>query len=62
MNAEHSWADAPIMSYLIEDALGFEVNKASYDKEGRVASPVRLRPIPPERLRWSMPEEVGTVS
>ena len=58
-NAEHSWADAPILSYLIEDALGFEVMKASYDKEGRVASPDRVRPIPAERLRWAMPDEVG---
>ena len=59
MNAEHSWADAPIMSYLIEDSLGFEVNRVSYDEEGKVASAAKFRPIPPERLKWSMPEEVN---
>ena len=58
-NAEHSWADAPILSYLEEDALSYEFSHLSRDEDGRISGTPTIRAIPPERLKWSIPDEVN---
>lgn len=61
MNAEHSWADAPIVSYLVEYALGYEFLNLKYNMDGTVAGERRMDPIYPQRLKWRMPQEVSSV-
>ena len=58
VNAEHSWADAPIVSYLVEYALGYEFLHLKYNMDGTVAGEKTLDPIYPQRLKWRIPEEV----
>ena len=58
VNAEHSWADAPIISYLVEYALGYEFNDMKYNMDGTVAGERKVEPIPPQRLKWRIPQEV----
>lgn len=57
VNAEHSWADAPIVSYLVEYALGYEFLNLKYNMDGTVAGKRRMDPIYPQRLKWRIPQE-----
>ncbi|XP_076801897.1 carnitine O-palmitoyltransferase 1, liver isoform-like isoform X2 [Clavelina lepadiformis] len=61
LNAEHSWADAPIMSHVVEQALGFEYMHLSYDSDGKVSGVATVRPVPPQRLAWSISDECQEV-
>ncbi|XP_045462962.1 carnitine O-palmitoyltransferase 1, liver isoform isoform X2 [Harmonia axyridis] len=55
-NAEHSWADAPVMGHLWEhvilDAIG-----QRYDENGNAAGTPELTPPIPVRLNWDMKHE-----
>jgi len=59
LNAEHSWADAPIVSYLAEETLGYEYLSLAYNDDGTVKSSTTSDSIKPERIRWSIPDEVS---
>jgi carnitine O-palmitoyltransferase 1 len=63
IHAEHSWADAPVMCHLVEQATGREANdeKSIYAADGSVLPTAeesaalatgRLRTVAPERLQW----------
>uniref|UniRef100_H2YB09 Uncharacterized protein n=1 Tax=Ciona savignyi TaxID=51511 RepID=H2YB09_CIOSA len=49
INAEHSWADAPIMSYLAEQVLGYEYQSLGYGPDGKVKGRPMVQPILPHR-------------
>nr|CAB3230596.1 carnitine O-palmitoyltransferase 1, muscle isoform-like [Phallusia mammillata] len=57
MNAEHSWADAPIMSHLMEESLGYEFQKIKYGEDGKLMGVPSMDPIFHERLKWDFPKE-----
>ncbi|XP_078494441.1 carnitine O-palmitoyltransferase 1, liver isoform isoform X1 [Ciona intestinalis] len=61
INAEHSWADAPIMSYVVEEALGFEYQSLGYTQDGRVKGRPTVQPITPHRLQWQLTAECQEV-
>jgi len=58
LNAEHSWADAPIVSYIVEEALGYEFKYTCYGDDGKCQGSPQDRPLLPEKLKWEIPEEV----
>jgi carnitine O-palmitoyltransferase 1 len=59
-NAEHSWADAPIMAHLWEFILSYELENLGYDDEGRcrLGNGNGIEPPVPLRLKWDIPEEL----
>ncbi|XP_078041782.1 carnitine O-palmitoyltransferase whd isoform X2 [Augochlora pura] len=52
-NAEHSWADAPIMGSLWEYVIGNEVNMG-YGEDGRNKGEPEFSPPSPIRLQWDL--------
>ncbi|XP_063681004.1 carnitine O-palmitoyltransferase 1, liver isoform-like isoform X4 [Bolinopsis microptera] len=58
MNAEHSWADATIISHLAEECFNWDI-ELGYDANGNCRGQPRDDTIlsPPRRLRWDIPAE-----
>lgn len=56
-NAEHSWADAPILAQLWEWCCVDEAEKFGYDKDGNTLGKPTYKVIPPKLLEWDIPEE-----
>lgn len=61
VNAEHSWADAPIMSFLVEHVLGCEYLQKPFRHTGRCKGDLTVNPLAPIRLRWDIPQECQQV-
>merc|ERR1739838_638513 len=57
VNAEHSWADAPIMSYLVEHVLGNEYIDKPFREDGKLKGEPLTDPIPPVRMQWDLSAE-----
>ncbi|XP_060771056.1 carnitine O-palmitoyltransferase 1, liver isoform isoform X2 [Neoarius graeffei] len=61
LNAEHTWADAPIVGHLWEHVLSLDPLKLSYTDDGHC----RGKPHPnlpgPQRLQWDISEECQSV-
>lgn len=55
MNAEHSWADAPILGHLYEE-VQFE-DQFSYDEDGNLLGSMECKPPLPTRLKWDFSDE-----
>ena len=58
LNAEHSWADAPIVSYLCEETLGYEFLSLKYNPDGTVGGKPGSVAVKAERLKWVIPDQV----
>ena len=58
VNAEHSWADAPIVGHLLEYGANLEFQPGQYTEEGDAAGTIREDIPLPKRLRWEFTEEV----
>lgn len=54
LNAEHSWADAPIMSHMWEFCLAHDFSGNKYDENGNCTGSVDSTPPPPLRLKWDL--------
>lgn len=59
-NAEHSWADAPIMAHLWEFILSYEFEYLGYDENGKCKIGNGIDPPAAIRLKWDMPEDLIT--
>ena len=59
LNAEHSWADAPIVGYMMEYCSSVEWADGTYVNE-QAAGTVEEGIPPPTRLQWAIPPEVHT--
>ncbi|NWR66983.1 CPT1B palmitoyltransferase, partial [Bucorvus abyssinicus] len=59
-NAEHSWADAPIIGHLWEFMLATDKFQLGYTEEGHCRGEPNTRLAPPQRLQWDLPEECRT--
>ncbi|KAI4878105.1 hypothetical protein NFI96_027895, partial [Prochilodus magdalenae] len=56
LNAEHSWADAPIIGHLWEHVLSMD-HKLSYAPEGHCKGQPHRNLPGPQRLQWNIPSE-----
>ncbi|XP_054029862.1 carnitine O-palmitoyltransferase 1, muscle isoform isoform X1 [Dryobates pubescens] len=56
-NAEHSWADAPIVGHLWEFMLATDKFHLGYTEDGNCKGEPNTALAPPQRLQWDLPEE-----
>ncbi|XP_065148305.1 carnitine O-palmitoyltransferase 1, liver isoform isoform X1 [Paramisgurnus dabryanus] len=61
LNAEHSWADAPIIGHLWEHVLSSDPVKLGYAEDGHCKGNLHPNLPGPQRLAWDIPEECQTV-
>ncbi|XP_051789657.1 carnitine O-palmitoyltransferase 1, liver isoform isoform X3 [Erpetoichthys calabaricus] len=61
VNAEHSWADAPIVSHLWEYVLATDCFQLGYNEDGHCKGDVDFTIPPPHRLTWDIPKECQDV-
>ncbi|XP_041853521.1 carnitine O-palmitoyltransferase 1, liver isoform isoform X2 [Melanotaenia boesemani] len=57
LNAEHSWADAPIVGHLWEHVLSMDPVKLGYTEEGHCHGAPHPNLPGPQRLQWDIPAE-----
>ncbi|XP_065712347.1 carnitine O-palmitoyltransferase 1, muscle isoform [Patagioenas fasciata] len=56
-NAEHSWADAPIIGHLWEFMLATDKFQLGYTQDGHCRGEPDTMLAPPQRLQWDIPPE-----
>ncbi|KFD58677.1 hypothetical protein M513_00370 [Trichuris suis] len=61
LNAEHSWADGPIISHYFEFAMIYDFIKLGYTADGHCVGEVEVKPPVPHRLKWHLPDECCSV-
>nr|XP_046250359.1 carnitine O-palmitoyltransferase 1, liver isoform isoform X1 [Scatophagus argus]XP_046250360.1 carnitine O-palmitoyltransferase 1, liver isoform isoform X1 [Scatophagus argus] len=61
LNAEHSWADAPIVGHLWEHVLSMDPVKLGYTEEGHCRGEPHPNLPGPQRLQWDIPAECQEV-
>ncbi|XP_068459142.1 carnitine O-palmitoyltransferase 1, liver isoform isoform X2 [Clinocottus analis] len=61
LNAEHSWADAPIIGHLWEHVLSMDPVKLGYTEEGHCCGEPHPNLPGPQRLSWDVPAECQEV-
>ncbi|KAM9377045.1 carnitine O-palmitoyltransferase 1, liver isoform 1-T1 [Pholidichthys leucotaenia] len=61
LNAEHSWADAPIIGHLWEHVLAMDPVKLGYDEDGHCVGKPHPNLPRPQRLQWDIPSECQEV-
>ncbi|TRY77593.1 hypothetical protein DNTS_024419 [Danionella cerebrum] len=61
LNAEHSWADAPIVGHLWEHVLSSDPVRLGYNEDGHCKGNPHPNMPGPQRLQWQIPEECQTV-
>lgn len=61
LTAEHSWADAPIMSHLGEYTVWDDVNTLGYKEDGHCKGEPEFVLPPPSRLQWDIPEKCVSI-
>lgn len=59
-NAEHSWADAAVMSHLWEWVMTSETWESRFDKDGNTVGKPEITPPTPIRLKWELKYEAST--
>uniref|UniRef100_A0A8C2S8H2 Carnitine O-palmitoyltransferase 1, muscle isoform n=1 Tax=Capra hircus TaxID=9925 RepID=A0A8C2S8H2_CAPHI len=61
INAEHSWADAPIMGHLWEYVMATDSFQLGYTEDGHCKGDTNPNIPYPTRLQWDIPEECQEV-
>ncbi|MCI4393128.1 hypothetical protein PGIGA_G00153870 [Pangasianodon gigas] len=61
LNAEHSWADAPIIGHLWEHVLSTDAIKLGYTDGGHCKGQPHRNLPGPQRLQWNIPPECQTM-
>ncbi|XP_032804808.1 carnitine O-palmitoyltransferase 1, liver isoform-like [Petromyzon marinus] len=61
INAEHSWADAPIVAHMFEYVMVTDALVMGYTAEGNCHGDTEMGLPPPRRLQWDIPEECQEV-
>uniref|UniRef100_A0A8C2DGN4 carnitine O-palmitoyltransferase n=1 Tax=Cyprinus carpio TaxID=7962 RepID=A0A8C2DGN4_CYPCA len=59
LNAEHSWADAPIVAHLWEFTLATDAFHLGYTADGNCKGEIEHFLPPPQRLSWDIPLQVS---
>ncbi|KAM9177402.1 carnitine O-palmitoyltransferase 1, muscle isoform [Dugong dugon] len=57
LNAEHAWADAPIIGHLWEFVLATDTLYLGYTETGHCLGKANPTLTPPQRLQWDIPEQ-----
>ncbi|MGH0148718.1 UNVERIFIED_CONTAM: hypothetical protein FKN15_013962 [Acipenser sinensis] len=57
INAEHSWADAPIVGHMWEFVLSTDHFQLGYTEEGHSKGDMNKMLSPPSKLQWDIPQE-----
>ncbi|XP_069804746.1 carnitine O-palmitoyltransferase 1, liver isoform-like isoform X2 [Dendropsophus ebraccatus] len=57
LNAEHSWADAPIIGHMWEAMLATDCFQLGYNDEGHCKGQADATLLLPQRLQWEIPNE-----
>uniref|UniRef100_A0A672N220 carnitine O-palmitoyltransferase n=1 Tax=Sinocyclocheilus grahami TaxID=75366 RepID=A0A672N220_SINGR len=57
LNAEHSWADAPVVGHLWEHVLSSDPVRLGYTEDGHCKGNPHPNLPGPQRLQWDIPEE-----
>ncbi|XP_041110577.1 carnitine O-palmitoyltransferase 1, liver isoform-like isoform X2 [Polyodon spathula] len=57
INAEHSWADAPIVGHMWEFVLSTDHFLLGYTEEGHSKGDMNKMISPPSKLQWDIPQE-----
>ncbi|XP_039644544.1 carnitine O-palmitoyltransferase 1, liver isoform-like isoform X1 [Perca fluviatilis] len=57
INAEHSWADAPVVSHLWQHVLSTDCFQLGYNAEGHCKGEVDSSLPQPQKLNWEIPPE-----
>lgn len=57
INAEHSWADAPVVAHVWEYVLATDSFQLGYNEEGHCKGEVDLSLPLPQKLNWEIPSE-----
>ncbi|NXU42414.1 CPT1A palmitoyltransferase, partial [Drymodes brunneopygia] len=61
LNAEHSWADAPIVGHLWENVMATEYLELGYSVDGHCKGDTNPNIPIPTKLQWDIPEECQEV-
>uniref|UniRef100_A0A8B9PK11 carnitine O-palmitoyltransferase n=1 Tax=Apteryx owenii TaxID=8824 RepID=A0A8B9PK11_APTOW len=61
LNAEHSWADAPIVGHLWENVMTTEYLELGYSEDGHCRGDSNQNIPIPTKLQWEIPEECQEV-
>ncbi|XP_030621951.1 carnitine palmitoyltransferase 1Aa (liver) [Chanos chanos] len=61
LNAEHSWADAPIIGHMWEHVLSMDPVRLGYTAEGHCKGNPHPNLPGPQRLTWTIPPECQTM-
>ncbi|XP_053497455.1 carnitine O-palmitoyltransferase 1, liver isoform isoform X1 [Ictalurus furcatus] len=61
LNAEHTWADAPIVGHLWEHVLSMDPKKLGYTDDGHCKGKPHPNLLGPQRLQWDISEECQSV-
>ncbi|XP_012687850.2 carnitine O-palmitoyltransferase 1, liver isoform isoform X1 [Clupea harengus] len=61
LNAEHAWADAPIVGHLWEHVLSMDPVNLGYAEDGHCKGKMHPNLPGPQRLQWDIPEECQNV-
>ncbi|XP_074950491.1 carnitine O-palmitoyltransferase 1, liver isoform isoform X2 [Phalacrocorax aristotelis] len=61
LNAEHSWADAPIVGHLWENVMATEYLELGYSEDGHCKGDTNQNLPIPTKLQWEIPEECQEV-
>ncbi|XP_048881407.1 carnitine O-palmitoyltransferase 1, muscle isoform [Brienomyrus brachyistius] len=61
LNAEHSWADSPIVGHMWEYVLATDCFQLGYTEEGHCKGDLNKNLPPPTKLQWDIPAECQTV-
>ncbi|KAF4790207.1 Carnitine O-palmitoyltransferase 1, liver isoform [Turdus rufiventris] len=61
LNAEHSWADAPIVGHLWENVMATEYLELGYSVDGHCRGDTNPNIPVPTKLQWEIPEECQEV-
>uniref|UniRef100_A0A8C5N893 Carnitine O-palmitoyltransferase 1, liver isoform-like n=1 Tax=Gouania willdenowi TaxID=441366 RepID=A0A8C5N893_GOUWI len=59
INAEHSWADAPVLAHLWEYTLATDSFQLGYNAEGHCKGNVDSSLPRPQKLNWEIPPEIS---
>uniref|UniRef100_A0A182WA64 carnitine O-palmitoyltransferase n=1 Tax=Anopheles minimus TaxID=112268 RepID=A0A182WA64_9DIPT len=58
-NAEHTWADAPVMAHVWENIVAEEATNKRYDENGNTTGIPEFEPPTPKRLTWDLNDKVA---
>ncbi|NXX44347.1 CPT1A palmitoyltransferase, partial [Tricholaema leucomelas] len=61
LNAEHSWADAPIVGHLWENVMATEYLELGYTEDGHCKGEINQNIPVPTKLQWEIPQECQEV-